>query len=232
MKQLGLGVMQYTQDYDETYPKGTSTTNVNSGEGWAGQIQPYIKSRQILKCPSDKFAPTFVVAGQTAPAYACSYYYNNNLSGFFIYSNKITGAVFNTVSHAQLNAPARTVLHWEATSGFYYENPEGSGIIEANSPAGNGNDNRGGTPATGQMSGGYATSNGSALGVGSTPRHFEGANYLAADGHVKWLVSSSVSAGRTGWSGTGAQTTLNNPPSAETATYTGADAHVMTMSPR
>ena len=50
MKQLGLGVLQYTQDYDEKYPSGTNGTR---GRGWAGQIFPYVKSAQIYVCPSD-----------------------------------------------------------------------------------------------------------------------------------------------------------------------------------
>ena len=55
MKQIGLGVMQYTQDYDELFPNRTriyattpSTTYIN----WAENIQPYVKSYQLFKCPS------------------------------------------------------------------------------------------------------------------------------------------------------------------------------------
>ena len=45
LKQIGLGVLQYTQDYDEFYPMfiqygGTNATQ----QGWAQVIQPYIKS--------------------------------------------------------------------------------------------------------------------------------------------------------------------------------------------
>jgi len=57
LKQLGLGVQQYTQDYDEKFP--------NAGANWAAEtdrayyktpknvLMPYIKSSQIWKCPSD-----------------------------------------------------------------------------------------------------------------------------------------------------------------------------------
>jgi prepilin-type N-terminal cleavage/methylation domain-containing protein/prepilin-type processing-associated H-X9-DG protein len=52
-KQLGLGVMMYAQDYDETYPM-----TANYGEPtvsrtlWSDQVAPYLKNRDIFKCPS------------------------------------------------------------------------------------------------------------------------------------------------------------------------------------
>lgn len=58
MKQMGLGVMQYTQDYDEKYPlsrvgvtlpNGTTTGNYP----WHMVVQPYTKSYQLFKCPSN-----------------------------------------------------------------------------------------------------------------------------------------------------------------------------------
>jgi prepilin-type N-terminal cleavage/methylation domain-containing protein/prepilin-type processing-associated H-X9-DG protein len=53
LKQMMLGVMQYTQDYDEKFPMGY---NLRSGEfyyGWMQVVQPYLKSTQIFQCPSD-----------------------------------------------------------------------------------------------------------------------------------------------------------------------------------
>ena len=230
MKQMGLGFLQYTQDYDERFPPGT---NGGKGAGWAGQIQPYTKSRQILICPSDSTVQTFVVAGQTPPAYVCSYYYNDNFSTVTPYATPFFNSpAGDPLNHAQVNVPTRTVLSWEATDGAYYDNPAGSGIVESISPAANGNDKSGGIakPATGQLSGGAGGGIANS-GLGSEPRHFDGANYLAADGHVKWLKPSAVSAGRTNFTSTGAQAT-NTPASAEAATYGGADAHALTMSPK
>lgn len=70
LKQIGLGIMQYVQDYDEKYP---FTVNVNGtppdadypdGSGqydgwfnygtWRYFIHPYVKSAQVYKCPSAK----------------------------------------------------------------------------------------------------------------------------------------------------------------------------------
>src|SRR5688500_6579567 len=42
MKQLGLGMMQYTQDYDEKLPCGVyQGVNGTNGQGWGGQVYSY-----------------------------------------------------------------------------------------------------------------------------------------------------------------------------------------------
>ena len=51
-KQIGLGIMQYTQDYDETYPNTCCGNSLF--QPWQAAIQPYLKSTQILQCPSGK----------------------------------------------------------------------------------------------------------------------------------------------------------------------------------
>jgi prepilin-type N-terminal cleavage/methylation domain-containing protein len=53
MKQIGLGLAQYTQDYDEAFPLVSFATPDDS---WTTSMQPYVKSRQILRCPSDASA--------------------------------------------------------------------------------------------------------------------------------------------------------------------------------
>lgn len=50
-KQLGLSVLMYAQDYDETYPVGCPDNWWYYT--WPTLTQPYIKNLQILKCPSD-----------------------------------------------------------------------------------------------------------------------------------------------------------------------------------
>jgi prepilin-type N-terminal cleavage/methylation domain-containing protein/prepilin-type processing-associated H-X9-DG protein len=53
LKQIGLGILQYTQDYDEMLPpaRGVIATNVNAP--WHFLVQPYVKSVQLFKCPSN-----------------------------------------------------------------------------------------------------------------------------------------------------------------------------------
>ena len=48
LKQIGLGVIQYAQDYDERMPATRS-----NGFNWQINLQPYIKSYQVFACPSN-----------------------------------------------------------------------------------------------------------------------------------------------------------------------------------
>jgi len=68
-KQMGLGIMMYVQDYDETYspayyyndPLTGGNLDATGIHQWSGLIQPYVKNEQIFVCPSDKVrgvAPT------------------------------------------------------------------------------------------------------------------------------------------------------------------------------
>jgi prepilin-type N-terminal cleavage/methylation domain-containing protein/prepilin-type processing-associated H-X9-DG protein len=63
LKQIGLGLLQYVQDYDEQmisiYYGASGWDNVPASTGnykWMDAVQPYIKSTQIFDCPSDTFA--------------------------------------------------------------------------------------------------------------------------------------------------------------------------------
>lgn len=61
--QIGLAIMQYTQDFDEVYPKSEG----NAGDAapyydrwadtWADVIQPYVKSYDVFRCPDDSSTP-------------------------------------------------------------------------------------------------------------------------------------------------------------------------------
>ncbi len=81
LKQIGLGIMQYTQDYDEimvpawvegssTDGKGFGGTNalgVTDNFKWMDLIYPYVKSTQIFNCPS---APAKLANNATFPNYS------------------------------------------------------------------------------------------------------------------------------------------------------------------
>ena len=77
LKQIGLGIMQYTQDYDEKYPILTdfgSPINYT----WATTTQPYLKSQQIFACPSNTFNNNFMrFTNNTIPA---SYAMNSHIA--------------------------------------------------------------------------------------------------------------------------------------------------------
>ena len=66
LKQIGLGMLQYTQDYDEKYldqPLFFDATNTNQNFGLV--LQPYIKSRQVFVCPSAS-GTTYLIRGGAA----------------------------------------------------------------------------------------------------------------------------------------------------------------------
>lgn len=61
LKQIGIAVMAYAQDYDETYPydpfarNGSTvalTTAMTDPLHWPAQVQPYIKNVKVFQCPS------------------------------------------------------------------------------------------------------------------------------------------------------------------------------------
>jgi prepilin-type N-terminal cleavage/methylation domain-containing protein/prepilin-type processing-associated H-X9-DG protein len=90
-KQLGLAFIQYTQDYDETYPDLGSAVTYE----WTLSLQPYIKNTQIFKCPSDTAVE------------ASSYLVNN--------AGLSTGGSFG-VNQAALQAPSTTMVLIDGTN--------------------------------------------------------------------------------------------------------------------
>lgn len=53
LKQLGLAILQYNQDFDEQFPFHSQTSWANT---WAITVQPYARSYQVFRCPSDTIA--------------------------------------------------------------------------------------------------------------------------------------------------------------------------------
>jgi len=61
MKQIGTSLLMYVQDYDETYPyiRFTSTppgSGNNPSYVWRNAIEPYLKSYNVLACPSNPWS--------------------------------------------------------------------------------------------------------------------------------------------------------------------------------
>ena len=177
LKQIGLGLIQYAQDYDEKFPIGTNGgTNGNRGGGWAGASLPYIKSQQIFVCPSDTKTP------------------NANPQISYAYNSAITYPIngWSGPSIAAFNATARTIFVFEVTNVTWDPNTD---IVRPYSPDGdgyNGDVQPGGAKyATGPL----ATSGGGGNYDAPTGRHLDTSSYLFVDGHVKSLRGESVCAG-------------------------------------
>src|ERR1044072_7645944 len=55
-KQMGLALMQYSQDYDElNFLNDTWVSNSIPWQTWNDLLQPYVKSQQVFKCPSSSY---------------------------------------------------------------------------------------------------------------------------------------------------------------------------------
>ncbi len=105
LKQISTGLMMYTQDYDEILCP-TRITHVQWRQGvWDYLIQPYVKNRGVMVCPSYK--PANAAADWLTPV---TYGMNYRLSQASTTSlDDAPSLWFNTISLAQLRAPASTV---------------------------------------------------------------------------------------------------------------------------
>lgn len=65
MKQIGLAVIQYTQDNDEAFPPAVQYAPPGDPAGgfieWSSAlvVGPYLKSAKVLQCPSDSFKASY-----------------------------------------------------------------------------------------------------------------------------------------------------------------------------
>jgi len=175
LKQIGLGVMMYVQDYDETYPASEMYNEAKTSYlSWAKVIQPYVKSTQVFVCPTAGFYSTSFASGygwnMGGTTEANGFGYRSYAGSWFTPSG--TGPV----NLSEVDEPSTTILVTDPASNGY----SGNGIFAI------GYSSLGYMPTlhggqVGPFSGGTA-----AVAAGG------GGNYLFADGHVKFLNASSA----------------------------------------
>jgi prepilin-type N-terminal cleavage/methylation domain-containing protein/prepilin-type processing-associated H-X9-DG protein len=186
LKQLGLGIAQYTQDYDERMPAVYLGTSGGTDQvTWRSMIYPYVKSTQVYFCPSLKAPAATTLWTPTIQS--------DEVRGFSGYAahrmHRNPGAptppmdfdsvAGRTTSLASMNSPAETFTLIEikrADSGvngsYFYD-----GSLTGPSPYFGYENTLTLTPDdTGKFPDAVAG-----------PRHLDGYNFLYADGHVKWL---------------------------------------------
>jgi len=181
LKQLGLAFVQYTQDYDENVPWGSG-----GGMGWAGNLYPYVKSTGVYLCPDDQ-------GTEAPPLYELSYGWNFDLN---------YGAGWQPLKPVSaFTAPASTVVLYEISWGRAPLPSDtnwssgGWGFVRSDGFE---------MDAQGMNAFGDYTDTCFPAAPGHTPsnpgplpaRHSGGANWLAADGHVKFLLATKVSVGQ------------------------------------
>ncbi|HEY3333272.1 MAG TPA: DUF1559 domain-containing protein [Capsulimonadaceae bacterium] len=143
LKQIGLGLLQYTQDNDEClvnawYGNGGSAyqyTN-NSGQAykWMDAIYPYIKSEKVFNCPDD--VGTFGYNNEKGLGYMYAYNYPTTTGSrlnwgsyginamYWGYCSKSLpdqcgpGAAGYGTSTSKLLTPDRTIWVMDSTNGY------------------------------------------------------------------------------------------------------------------
>ncbi len=152
LKQIVLGANMYTQDYDEKLIpswlclNGTDVTaggcnndlptpGIGRTWTWTTLVQPYVKNRQILLCPSamDGWGPGWP---GDAPEFGGSYGINHDTVGWG-----------NSIKMAVVNKPAEYILFqeiagawdngWAAGYAQFLNNPDEPAAIRGRLPAGN-----------------------------------------------------------------------------------------------
>ncbi len=186
LKQIGLAFIQYSQDYDETYPMRYSTAQALSFDAF---IQPYLgvgkiqnatsvrnQNSSIMKCPSDSI--TRYGAGDIAPrSYSMPYYPGANDDLFFSMRRTID-------PNGKSYSPGRPLASLEDPSGTLMLTER---VVDANVfGAANGSETA--SVACGAINGcNWGPQINPANGV-SDAYHLGTFNYLFADGHVKAIA--------------------------------------------
>jgi prepilin-type N-terminal cleavage/methylation domain-containing protein/prepilin-type processing-associated H-X9-DG protein len=199
LKQWGLGFQMYVQDYDEKFPvmgyednDWASAQFPDSGKTpaasrWYNAIYPYTKSTGIQACPSDSTkanvemgnVPLPDANGNTNPGMGrFSYLANDKIGGVGIDFTGGLHKVFKPLPLAGIATATEMILMTEGIRGYgqpYLGETVGcfvTGAVRA-----------GATPYYGTNCPGVSNY---PMDAPTIPRHFDGANFLHADGHVKW----------------------------------------------
>jgi len=81
IRQLGLAIAQYNNDFDTDYPNGSDP--YGQASGWAWQVYPYTSSAAVFACPDDPTPRThtaYTYNGVHGTTNVTSYGYNNDFT--------------------------------------------------------------------------------------------------------------------------------------------------------
>jgi len=188
LKQFGLGLMMYVQDYDEKYPPyQTVDIGVAPPDGswlgsslpndwvWEQLLYPYTKSIQIFKCPSGYDLN--------------SGYVNKPRFGNYGANSSLFGGSTSTINMSAVASPSSTYAMMDAGLFIMY-----SAYADPSSSSAK-TDNGTYLPGIGDL-GNACTASATYASLQNdceSGRHLGGVNMAFADGHVKWLKTSIVS---------------------------------------
>lgn len=209
LKQIGLGFMQYEQDFDDWMPgSATSMTSSTIGpfKSWPSVIFPYVKSAQIFVCPSTTAGGTNIYSQLAA---ATPYYgvtaNDGSDSGYSAFPDGAGISYGRNLIKA--GSSWTTAGFTSGKTGFLGPNQsitqglpmaaveDASGtihIVDAMSTTNNGTSIRG--ISSEARTDRFTSADASKV----APRHFDGFNALFGDGHVKFRRWGTTTAGE--WS--------------------------------
>ena len=208
MKQAGIAVTMYREDYDAHYPRayGNDPTGVKDVIGWADAIQPYSKNIQFLHCPDDpnkqSSDPKANGGASGKDAAYTTYFYNvalapqTNVNGATV-SVSVIDAV---LAHSSLSVMIGDGIAYDAGNIQPYDvgiNCNGAIIdqfLKSGGSSSNINTQTCGEPA---------------LHRAGSIRHSGGASYAFADGHAKWAKQTALYGAATPFSVSGSGPTFN-----------------------
>lgn len=166
MKQLMLGVLMYTQDYDEMFPAG-DVNGIAATGGVFFATAPYVKNQQIWVCPSDAQRDVLSNQGPTRwPNWIMPASYGYNY-------------IWQYQSQSRMQTPAETAMLAEMIERpyFYASSQCGHATLPLDPPA---NTRWGICDA-------LHTSR-----VSRACRHNDGQNMAFGDGHAKWVKMDNI----------------------------------------
>ena len=211
-KQIGMGIMMYAQDNDETYPNANPPTPaINGGTGpylsWDQQIAPYVKNVQVYACPDDTYTYNpatsyrFWDGSLQAQALRRSYQYvaliNTVEAGGADKNTGVGGTLYASApGHAvsdvdSTSSTIQLVEAWvpSASSGSYVGSYSSAIFTNCDTWKLPGRKIKS-SAAEDQLPTGCSSSLSSVPSVG----HSSGANYIMADGSARWLPWGRVRA--------------------------------------
>jgi len=175
MKQIALGIIMYSQDYDGKLLYYSAIPKESSPSPLTGVI-PYIKSEQIFRCPSANLATPNTITSDDVPANATEY-------GFPAAAGTspttiIMGSTAVTLIDSIPQPTLQCLLAETVKASGTYGGKRGFDRFRAND-----------ITDTGLV--GIMPGFGTVAGTTST-RHFDGNNFAFVDGHVKWLKKETI----------------------------------------
>ena len=182
LKQIGLGALQYTQDYDEkVVPLRWNSVSSVDVVPFPLLLQPYIKSVQLFKCPSNtatgNMSGTPDVANGYPQTIPISYMANGGLENDAAgpgSARPMIQSSSGTVSLASFDSVSETILIADqkiSSNADFYDTTKITGL----------------------------------------QGHLGTTNFLYADGHVKSLRPTATGKGRCQWTLSGSNTTSTTP---------------------